>query len=209
MPRVFRKAKTRIGNYGPEYRDVLERGGPCIGRNPAEFFDRNGNENIENIFEAWKAGKADIQAAWKTLGKRPWAWWLFDSPEPRDRDLDESEQLDRLGLLGADELASLTAEARDANRRLYANPWSNGGLPFRRNWAFWRFLQDRDPSMTEAEQLIEMDLLTDYEKAIQAEPRKALAGGVGCIRSRFHYLTGEELDLLKLHSPTLRPGRKH
>ena len=33
---------------------------------------------------------------------RPWGWWEFSSPEPRDRSVTEAEQLDRLGLLDDD-----------------------------------------------------------------------------------------------------------
>ena len=37
---------------------------------------------------------------WRT---RPWAWWEFSSPEPRDRSITEREQLSRLGLLDDDQ----------------------------------------------------------------------------------------------------------
>jgi len=36
---------------------------------------------------------------------RPWAWWWFEAPEPRDYEMTEAEQLERLGLsFGNDEV---------------------------------------------------------------------------------------------------------
>ena len=35
---------------------------------------------------------------------RPWAWWEFSSPEPRDESKPEREQLIPLGVLGRDEI---------------------------------------------------------------------------------------------------------
>jgi len=32
---------------------------------------------------------------------RPWAWWQFSAPEPRDHSISEAVQLDRLGLTDA------------------------------------------------------------------------------------------------------------
>lgn len=40
-------------------------------------------------------------------GRRPWAWWQFDSPERRDPGVNEPEQLRRMGVMGADESGRL------------------------------------------------------------------------------------------------------
>jgi hypothetical protein len=47
---------------------------------------------------------------------RPWAWWEYESPEPRESD--EAAQLRRLGLLSANELALLDRWAAAAAARL-------------------------------------------------------------------------------------------
>ena len=46
-------------------------------------------------------------------GRRFWVWWQCDAPEPRDPEIPEIEQLDRLGLLTDEELRMLE---RDVSR---------------------------------------------------------------------------------------------
>ena len=59
--------------------------------------------------EAWEDLRGEIMAAWQKPGKRPWAWWLFDSPAPRDSDISQATQLKNLGILKGDELARTPA----------------------------------------------------------------------------------------------------
>ena len=40
-------------------------------------------------------------------GRRFWGWWEYESPEPRNKDEDETAQLKRLGVLEAWELNKL------------------------------------------------------------------------------------------------------
>lgn len=56
--------------------------------------------------EAWRQVR-DSMVPGHAEGQRPWAWWLFDSPEPRDRDVPQHIQLYRLGVLTPDEIATL------------------------------------------------------------------------------------------------------
>ena len=59
--------------------------------------------------EAWEDCKSEIMTAWDKPGRRPWAWWLFDSPAPRDDDISQATQLKNLGILKGDELARTSA----------------------------------------------------------------------------------------------------
>ena len=43
-------------------------------------------------------------------GHRPWGWWEFDAPEPRNREEPEADQLLRLGMLTAEEQVALGKE---------------------------------------------------------------------------------------------------
>ncbi len=81
--------------------------------------------------------------------------------------------------------------------------WATAGLPFRRSWLHWRFLQKRNPAMTEVQQLMDLGILHEYENAISLNPRKAIAGGVGCTRNRFCYLSEKEQKFLNLSHKTL------
>lgn len=120
---------------------------------PIEFA---GDDADEHLRTAWDALGSEIMAEWDNPGKRPWAWWLFDAPVPRSENVifvSEAEQLDKLGLLGADELISLSEMASIENERLHHNPRNAGGDPFRRSWLFWKFIEKRDPSISEAQLL--------------------------------------------------------
>jgi hypothetical protein len=67
---------------------------------------------LAEMREAWSALRGAILGAWNYPGRRPWAWWLFDSPEPRANDEPEADQLRRLALLKPDEAARLTEQER-------------------------------------------------------------------------------------------------
>lgn len=96
-------------------------------------------------------------------GCRPYGWWLFESPEPRDRRLEEVAQLDKLGLLPEGEANRLRHTAHGIRNEYYATP-------FRRKWAWWKFLSEKPwrwDGPTEVEQLLEQPCaLTDREKSI-------------------------------------------
>ena len=196
MPRIFKRVKVKETPWDESHRKVLESGGGPVGL-PTEFVGRAADENI---LKAWLALRDQIEAEWAKPGKRPWAWWAFDSQAPRDRDFDEGQQLDIMGELSASELAQLKATAVREDETLHANPHAAGGLPFRRSWAFWRFCHRRRPELSEAVQLHQMNILTPLEKAIKLEPRKAINGRL-CQRRRFYYLSDAELSFLKLHAP--------
>lgn len=98
MPRRRRTAKRRQAVLELEH--VLELTiGP--GRSPAWATEQARRE-------AWEAHRDEF--TWEALehpGSRVWAWWRYDAPSPRDRDVNETLQLDALGLLSAEETAAL------------------------------------------------------------------------------------------------------
>jgi hypothetical protein len=57
--------------------------------------------------DAWRLNLDDVMSGINP-GHRPDAWWRWESPEPRDRGLEECLQLYRMGALCEDELAELT-----------------------------------------------------------------------------------------------------
>lgn len=196
------KRSRKFSGWGPEHRKVLERGGPCLAHQPPEFFKRDGGENVEGVREAWTAMKDEILAAWDSPGRRPSAWWWFDSPEPRNSDMGEAEQLDGLGLLTPEELAALKVLAVKADAALHKGGYQE--LPFRRSWAFWRFCHRRRSETPEAVQLVEMGILSPLERQIKLNPRDFLAGRLCGWRSRANYLDDAEMDLLKLWPPQMK-----
>ena len=93
MPRVRRKTKHRT--LGPGCVWQLATG--------FDYFDDAwGNdpddETLREIKLVWQQ-KRDEMLQRSSAGRRPWAWWQFDSPEPRDEGIPEADQLARLGLL--------------------------------------------------------------------------------------------------------------
>ena len=66
-----------------------------------------------DTWRKWKRhGRTCAARLWqhgRSRGKRPWAWWLFDSPAPRDSDISQATQLKNLGILKGDELARTPA----------------------------------------------------------------------------------------------------
>ena len=126
---------------------------------------------------------------------RPWAWWRWDAPEPRSEALPEPEQLDRLGLLSEEEQDALREAELVGNEpfRRY----------FRRPWIWWHDRGDRDWSKPEAIQLVELDVLTEFERKVLADPSPTMAK----IVSYQTALTDEEKTFLKLPKDHHRHGR--
>lgn len=75
--------------------------------------------------EQWHAHREKMLAE-SSAGKRPWAWWQHESPEPRDPKIDESLQLYKLGLLTQAELEALKPFWCETEKK------ARGGLPFTR-----------------------------------------------------------------------------
>lgn len=153
---------------------------------------------LQDMRDAWADLRDEIMPRAKP-GTRPVAWWLFDAPEPRNVGEDEPEQLERMGLLTDAELEAIasTAQAEAARRDTH----TTGGLPFRRGWAFWRFVspEPRDESTPEAFQLQALGLLDCVERLCTADPAGVQAGRYGAgLTSRFHYLSRDEREAFRL-----------
>ncbi|MDY6987710.1 MAG: hypothetical protein SWQ30_06590 [Thermodesulfobacteriota bacterium] len=64
-------------------------------------------------------------------GQRPWAFWQYDTPEPRDASVSEHEQLFRMGLLSDLEIQALKAQRQrdlDHVATVKAVPGYNGAF---------------------------------------------------------------------------------
>ncbi len=68
--------------------------------------DHPSPESLAEMEIAWADCKDDIMTAHleRFPCTRPWAWWQFDAPEPRDRTVDEKEQLTRLCVVSGHEI---------------------------------------------------------------------------------------------------------
>ena len=186
----------------------------------ARYFQAGGKQLTREQFHAERFAEGELRALYEKNrsdflalappGTRHCLWWEFDAPQARNPNETEAEQLDRLGLLTADKIEALRVAAVEDDRQLHAMPWHNG-LPFSREWGYWRFVarEPRDPSVFESKQLMEMSALTSVEKQILAEPLRALGmkGAAICAnRTRFYYLSPEEREMLGLarkHDPAI------
>lgn len=122
-------------------------------------------EAIDQMREAYEVLRDEVNDGYadERPGCRPFAWWLFDSPEPRDERLEEVAQLDRMRLLPEGEVEHLRHTAHGVRNVYHATP-------FRRKWAWWRFLSERPwqwDGPSETEQLVAQPAaLTDRENTI-------------------------------------------
>jgi hypothetical protein len=60
----------------------------------------------------WESHQQEVMTRFSGPGRRPWAWWRFDAPEPRNDELTESYQLANLDELTDAEIKILTPEWR-------------------------------------------------------------------------------------------------
>lgn len=89
MPRIRRQSRRNKNEYTPHHVATLERG-----HDHFELFGECGSEAaLAAMAEAWELLGDCImpQFVEANPGRRPWAWWRFDAPEPR-RQLLSSEQ---------------------------------------------------------------------------------------------------------------------
>ena len=84
MPRVKRRGKHRRAGWTEAHREHLLTGydwsailGGGFGPDP----------DVAVLGEAWRELRDALLPAWiaEHPGRRPWAWWQFDAPEPRRR----------------------------------------------------------------------------------------------------------------------------
>jgi hypothetical protein len=64
---------------------------------------------LEDMRAAWAHFGPAIMRTWDSPGKRPFSWWLFNSPEPRDNALTQSRQLLLMNALSEQEKKRLSA----------------------------------------------------------------------------------------------------
>lgn|SRR5262245_11745583 len=90
MPRTRKRPKNRRpGLYTERIRRRLETG------HDWEWLDDAGandpSATLEELRAAWEAMRADVIRPGEPL---PWAWWVFDAPEPRRTAAGEPSPLD-------------------------------------------------------------------------------------------------------------------
>jgi hypothetical protein len=74
--------------------------------------------------DVWMRNRNWLMLRHASHGRRPDAWWRYESPEARPRDLDdETLLLYRLGLLTHDELTVLMREWREAFDKVQDPEW--------------------------------------------------------------------------------------
>ena len=76
-----------------------------------DYFDEAWSDHpsatdLKEMRQAWQDCKDTVLAEHieRFPCTRPWAWWKFGAPEPRDESVDELEQLRPMGVLTRDEI---------------------------------------------------------------------------------------------------------
>lgn len=95
MPRIKRRNRRTSTDYTATEMEALCDGCDCLGEFHARVRDRHGRRDREAERDA---ALVAMSAAWEDLrdyllptfiaehpGTRPWAWWAFDAPEPREQ----------------------------------------------------------------------------------------------------------------------------
>lgn len=93
--RKVRRSKRRQAELLTDDQDEILRWGKPFDAYALHF------ASDEEMLRAWERHRERILADWRSYRPdgKPWGWWRFDSPEPRDERIPETEQLRRLGLL--------------------------------------------------------------------------------------------------------------
>lgn len=73
---------------------------------------------LPSIRQAWADMRHEIMADWNIPGRKPWAWWILVSPEPRDLAVSEPGQLHRLGEISDAEFAAEDVQLDHLNYHL-------------------------------------------------------------------------------------------
>jgi hypothetical protein len=105
MPRgVRRRAKPR-DEWTREQRQQLITGFEFFGKGFGREGSINRPLNLDLAREAWNELRAELLPEFIASKpfSRPWAWWQFDAPEPRDKAESERDYLVRLDLLTDEE----------------------------------------------------------------------------------------------------------
>ena len=104
--RLQRRVRAEVEKLTGPQKDYLVFGRSLLERNEP-FRDEAHRQAM------WEQhGEAIIEACvLKYPGRRPFAWWIFDAPEPIQDGESQPHYLRRLGLLGEDEIERLTDDA--------------------------------------------------------------------------------------------------
>ena len=163
MPSLKRKTKRKRNSYGDDHITHLATGhdffNTAFGRVANLPQDEPARKQRETaIHDAMEVAWAELRASvldyhkkhpCNALATRPWGWWEFDSPAPRDPSLHEQEQLHRMD------------EVNDVERQAALNAWEEPSHfnYFRRPWEWWnlRSPAPRDYTTPETLQLVALE----------------------------------------------------
>ena len=102
-----RKRKSRINNAGlaNQYCRKELLSGPCLLAGLGYFDYAKNTCDLKRMGVDWKQLSGGLTATWllEHPGTRPYAWWLFDAPEPRLEGESERAYLERHKLLESSE----------------------------------------------------------------------------------------------------------
>ena len=104
MPRKQRLRRRSVGYTAPHRMQLRLRW---------DYFSDafgDGPESLAAMRKAWQEIGESVTAEHisEKPGTRPWAWWQWASPEPRNESETQPEQLERLNLCSAAELHQLS-----------------------------------------------------------------------------------------------------
>jgi hypothetical protein len=117
MPRIPKRAARQRREATSADKWFLRSGVQFSGENNwdgaevAETLDDVPEELRDDLIAMWESCREELLAFDRYVGSRPFAWWLCESRQPRDREIPERVQLERMGALTPEELRRL--EERD------------------------------------------------------------------------------------------------
>ncbi|MDA7980213.1 MAG: hypothetical protein MPJ50_15720 [Pirellulales bacterium] len=204
MPRVKRKG-TRLKNRWNDQqlqrlfiRGIAEPYGLAPEREPQ-------GEEWNIVRKAWESQHEEIFEDFRkeNPGRRPFAWWQWETAVERDSGLPEIEQLWRLGEL-------TDAEAQEHHTKFGHNLPEGCRIDYRRPWLWWHERRENTPrryELPEAFDLFDQRLLTDEERgALQDMATDRYAAGkvyTPIIHQDRHHepgITTEQLRQMGLHA---------
>lgn len=137
MPRVKRRQKGR-DTYALTFYQVMAL---MVGwRDPLKYpfipQYQLGYNSREELKAAWELHRDNLRICqWREVndpdyrpGRRPWAWWEFDSPELRNRKLSQAEQLAKMKVLEPHEILEVERARRRKANRPFDVPEPEGGF---------------------------------------------------------------------------------
>lgn len=145
-----------------------------------EMSQQQREQTLQQMREAWQRPEVQqqVQAAFLSshaAWQRPWAWWQFSSPQPRDENQEEHLQLYEMGLLPKSDAAAI---AQQSHERYMRSHYFHGPFQLYRRLPSWWALcapEHRKKRQSELQQLTRLRLLITVERELlHADKRNRL-----------------------------------